>query len=212
MKRYHMVALVMTRMGTRKGTSDWEERIIEAQTQKLARREFKKLIQEEYYWIDFSKRGYWRGFIAVEFYGTKAARQLYLKYCKYTRGYSEYKYFREFRKQHQNTIPDIEEVATPMKLNPLSFQTMESSESLGSGITREIWFMTTAEGEPVRRTLYKEEDGSVVAIQDYGRGLSTDLFVETMFYELFKGESNWLKIQTDSGVYSVDHIHMFDMR
>ena len=212
MKRYHMVALVMTRMGTRKGTSDWEERIIEAQTQKLARREFKKLIQEGYYWIDFSKRGYWRGFIAVEFYGTKAARQLYLKYCKYTRGYSEYKYFREFRKQHQNTIPDIEEVATPMKLNPLSFQTMESSESLGSGITREIWFMTTAEGEPVRRTLYKEEDGSVVAIQDCGKGLSTDLFVETMFYELFKGESNWLKIQADSGVYSIDHIHMFDMR
>ena len=212
MKRYHMVALVMTRMGTRKGTSDWEERIIEAQTQKLARREFKKLIQEEYYWIDFSKRGYWRGFIAVEFYGTKAARQLYLKYCKYTRGYSEYKYFREFRKQHQNTIPDIEEVATPMKLNPLSFQTMESSESLGSGITREIWFMTTAEGEPVRRTLYKTEDGSVVVIQDYGKGLNTDLFVETMFYELFKGESNWLKIQADSGVYSVDHIHMFDMR
>lgn len=212
MKRYHMVALVMTRMGTRKGTSDWEERIIEAQTQKLARREFKKLIQEEYYWIDFSKRGYWRGFITVEFYGTKAARQLYLKYCKYTRGYSEYKYFREFRKQHQNTIPDIEEVATPMKLNPLSFQTMESSESLGSGITREIWFMTTAEGKPVRRTLYKEEDGSVVAIQDYGKGLNTDLFVETMFYELFKGESNWLKIQADSGVYSVNHIHMFDRR
>lgn len=150
MKRYRMVALVMTRMGTRKGTSDWEERIIEAQTQKLARREFKKLIQEEYYWIDFSKRGYWRGFIAVEFYGTKAARQLYLKYCKYTRGYSEYKYFREFRKQCQNTIPDIEEVATPMKLNPLFFQTMESSEPLGSGITREIWFITTDEnGVPV---------------------------------------------------------------
>lgn len=99
-----------------------------------------------------------------------------------------------------------------MKLNPLAFQTMESSEPLGSGITREIWFMTTAEGEPVRRTLYKEEDGSVVAIQDYGKGLSTDLFVETMFYELFKEESNWLKIQADSGVYSVDHIHMFDMR
>lgn len=207
-----MVALVITRMSTRKGTSDWEERTIEAKTQKLARREFKKLIQEEYYWIDFSKCGYWRGFIQVEFYGTKAARKLYLKYCQHTRGYSEYKCFREFRKQYQSTIPDVEEVATPMKLNPLSFQTMESSESLGNGITREIWFMTTAEGEPVRRTLYKEEDGSVVAIQDYGKGLNTDLFVETMFYELFKGESNWLKIQADSGVYSVDHIHMFDMR
>lgn len=212
MKRYHMVALIRTRMGTRKFTSEWEERTIEAACQNFARREFKKIIQEEFYWIDFSKRGYWRGFIDVAFYGTKEARKLYLTYCKYTNGYSEYKYFREFRKQCQNTIPDIEEVATPMKLNPLSFQTMESSETLGSGITREIWFMTTAEGEPVRRTLYKEEDGSVVAIQDYGKGLSTDLFVETMFYELFKGESNWLKIQADSGVYSVDHIHMFDMR
>lgn len=97
-------------------------------------------------------------------------------------------------------------------LNQIPFQCLESSEPLGSGITREIWFMTTAEGEPVRRTLYKEEDGSVVAIQDYGKGLNTDLFVETMFYELFKGESNWLKIQADSGVYSVNHIHMFDRR
>ncbi len=212
MKRYHMVALVRTKMGTRKDTYDWEERTIEATCPNFARREFKKLIQEEYYWIDFSKRGYWRGLIYVEFYGTKEARKLYLTYCKETKGYSEYKYFREFRKQYQNTIPDVEEVATPMKLNPLSFQTMESSELLGSGITREVWFMTTAEGEAVRRTLYKEADGSVVAIQDYGKGLNNDLYVETMFYELFKGESNWLKIQADSCVYSVDHIHMFDMR
>lgn len=97
-------------------------------------------------------------------------------------------------------------------MNKVPFQCMESSEPLGSGITREIWFMTTAEGEPIRRTLYKEEDGSVVAIQDYGKGLNTDLFVETMFYELFKGESNWLKIQTDSGVYNTNHIQLFDMR
>lgn len=97
-------------------------------------------------------------------------------------------------------------------MNSLQFQCLESSERIGQDITREIWFMTTNEGIPVRRTLYKAEDGSVVAVQDYGKGLNTDLFVETMFYELFKGEDNWLKIQTDSGVYSTSHIRLFDMR
>lgn len=97
-------------------------------------------------------------------------------------------------------------------MNSIPFQCLESSEPLGSGITREIWFLTTAEGQPVRRTVYKEEDGSVVAIQDYGKGLNTDLYVEAMFCELFKGEDNWLKIQTDSGVYSTNRIQLFNMR
>lgn len=97
-------------------------------------------------------------------------------------------------------------------MNSVPFQCLESSEKIGQGITREIWFITTAEGQPVRRTVYKEEDGSVVAIQDYGQGLSTDLYVETMFYELFKGEDNWLKIQADSGVYSTSRIQLFNMR
>ena len=97
-------------------------------------------------------------------------------------------------------------------MNSVPFQCLESSEPLGSGITREIWFITTDKGQPVRRTVYKEEDGSVVALQDYGQGLSTDLYVEAMFYELFKGEDNWLKIQTDSGVYSTSRIQLFNMR
>lgn len=97
-------------------------------------------------------------------------------------------------------------------MNSVPFQCLESSEKIGQNITREIWFITTAEGQPVRRTVYKEEDGSVVAIQDYGQGLSTDLYVEAMFYELFKGEDNWLKIQTDSGVYSTSRIQLFNMR
>lgn len=102
-----------------------------------------------------------------------------------------------------------------MKLNNLPFQTMESSEPLGSGITREIWFITTAEGKPVRRTLYKTEDGSVVAIKDSGNGVNTDLFVETMFYELNRLETAWFRIKADSGVYSDGHIplfQLFDMR
>lgn len=96
-------------------------------------------------------------------------------------------------------------------MNRLQFQCLESSERIGQDITREIWFMTTNEGVPVRRTLYKAEDGSVVAIQDCGKGFEPDLFVETMFYELNKNEDNWLKVQTDSGVYSISHIHLFDM-
>lgn len=97
-------------------------------------------------------------------------------------------------------------------MNNVPFQCLESSEKIGQGITREIWFITTAEGEPVRRTLYKEEDGSVVALQDYGEGLNPGLYVEAMFYELFKGEDNWLRIQIDSGVYSTSHIQLFNMR
>lgn len=98
-----------------------------------------------------------------------------------------------------------------MKLNNLPFQTMESSEPLGSGITREIWFITTAEGKPVRRTLYKTEDGSVVAIKDSGNGVNTDLFVETMFYELNRLETAWFRIKADSGVYSDGHIPLFQL-
>lgn len=96
-------------------------------------------------------------------------------------------------------------------MNMIPFQCLESSEKIGRGITREIWFFTTAEGKPIRRTIYKEEDGSVVAIQDYGKGLDTDLYVETMFYELFKNEDSFLKIQTDSGVYGTNHIKLFDL-
>ena len=98
-----------------------------------------------------------------------------------------------------------------MKLNNLPFQTMESSEPLGSGITREIWFITTAEGKPVRRTLYKTEDGSVVAIKDSGNGVNTDLFVETMFYELNRLETAWFRIKADSGVYSDGHTPLFQL-
>lgn len=97
-------------------------------------------------------------------------------------------------------------------MNAILFQCLESSEKIGHDITREIWFITTAEGKPIRRTLYKAEDGSVVAIQDSGKGINTDLFVETMFYELNKTENAWLKIQTDSGVYGTNHIQLFDMR
>lgn len=97
-------------------------------------------------------------------------------------------------------------------MNAIMFQCLESSERIGHDITRESWFITTFEGKPVRRTLYKAEDGSVVAIQDSGKGFSSDLFVETMFYELNKTEDAWLKIQCDSGVYGCHHIKFFDMR
>lgn len=96
-------------------------------------------------------------------------------------------------------------------MNNILFQCLESSEKIGQSITREIWFLTTSEGKPIRRTLYKEEDGSVVAVQDYGKDLDTDLYVETMFYELFKNEDSFLKIQTDSGVYCTNHIKLFDL-
>lgn len=97
-------------------------------------------------------------------------------------------------------------------MNRIPFQCLESVEPIGCGITREIWFVTIPDGTIVRRTLYKAEDGSVVAFQDCGKGVDTALYVETMFYELNKGECPWIKIQTDSGVYGTNHIHLFDMR
>lgn len=41
---------------------------------------------------------------------------------------------------------------------------------------------------------------------------SVNRLAQEVGYGLFKGESNWLKIQAYSGVYSVDHTHIFDMR
>lgn len=96
-------------------------------------------------------------------------------------------------------------------MNRIPFQCLESSERIGNDITREIWFITTADGFPVRRTLYKTEDGSVVAIKDSGNGVNTDLFVETMFYELNKTETAWFRIKADSGVYSDVHIPLFQL-
>ena len=96
-------------------------------------------------------------------------------------------------------------------MNRIPFQCLESSERIGNDITREIWFITTAEGKPVRRTLYKTEDGSVVAIKDSGNGVNTALFVETMFYELNKTETAWFRIKADSGVYSDVHIPLFQL-
>lgn len=97
-------------------------------------------------------------------------------------------------------------------MNMIPFQCLESSMKLGQSITREIWFVVTLAGKPVRRTVYKEEDGSVVAVQDSGKGAPLDLYVETMFYELNKNEDAWLQIQTDAGVYGTNHIQLFDMR
>lgn len=57
-------------------------------------------------------------------------------------------------------------------LNQIQFQCLESSYKLGNHITRESWFITNDVGEPIRRTVYKAEDGSVVAIQDWGKVLT----------------------------------------
>lgn len=96
-------------------------------------------------------------------------------------------------------------------MNMIPFQCLENSMKLGQSITREVWFVVTPTGKPIRRTVYKEEDGSVVAIQDSGKRVPSDLYVETMFYELNKDEDAWLQIQVDAGVYGTNHIQLFDM-
>ena len=91
------------------------------------------------------------------------------------------------------------------------FQCLESVRRLGQGITRESWFITNPSLEGfVRRVVYKNESGKVVAFQDEGKNISNDLYVERVFYE-FNREGAWLQVQCNSGVYAVQHIKLFDM-
>lgn len=97
-------------------------------------------------------------------------------------------------------------------LNSIPFQCLERSEQLGQSITKETWFITTESGNLIRRTVYKEHNGSVVAFRDCGTGVDKRLFVENMFYELNYGKDPWLQIQCDSHVYSANQVKFFDVR
>lgn len=95
----------------------------------------------------------------------------------------------------------------------------ENKRDLGNNIIAETYFLipdySSNFHSPVRRTLYKYQgesgDGSVVAWNDYGKGVSVYLFVESMFFQLHRYEPEMETIKIDSGIYSERYISLFDM-
>lgn len=95
----------------------------------------------------------------------------------------------------------------------------ENKRDLGNSIIAETYFLLPDHSSnslsPVRRTLYKYQgesgDGSVVAWNDCGKGVSINLFVESMFFQLHRYEPEMETIKIDSGIYSERYISLFDM-
>lgn len=77
-------------------------------------------------------------------------------------------------------------------------------------MTRENWFVIPDNHriDPIRRTLYKAEDGSVVAYQDSNNNI---LHVEQTFFDLYEHEPEFEAIMDDCLVYSKDKMHFFNM-
>lgn len=95
----------------------------------------------------------------------------------------------------------------------------ENKRDLGNSIIADTYFLLPNHSansfSPVRRTVYKYQgesgDGSVVAWNDYGKGSSINLFVESMFFQLHRYEPEMETIKIDSGIYSERYISLFDM-
>lgn len=86
----------------------------------------------------------------------------------------------------------------------IDFQVFESSYTLPHDITHETWFVTRrgllSSLPPIRRELYKAEDGSVVAIRDSGVGADTALYIDEEYLTLFKDEPEIEVIMHDQGI------------
>lgn len=86
----------------------------------------------------------------------------------------------------------------------MDFQVLESSFTLPHDITHETWFVTRkglfSSLPPIRRELYKAEDGSVVAVRDFGMGADTSLYMDEEYLMFFKGEPELDVIMHDQGI------------
>jgi len=100
-------------------------------------------------------------------------------------------------------------------MTDLDFQTLESSHILPHDIIHETWFVTRRgflkSLPPVRREVYKAEDGSVVAVRDSGVGVDTALYMDADFFEFFNGEPELDVIMRDQGITNYKHIKMYRM-
>ena len=99
-------------------------------------------------------------------------------------------------------------------------QINESSASIGHKITKKTYFVipdvaVSYVPQPVRRTVYRiDQDstsGKVVAWIDNGRGCNPNLYVDSMFYQMYRESAEWETIKSDCGVYNTSKIKLFDM-
>ena len=97
----------------------------------------------------------------------------------------------------------------------LDFHVLESSYPLRHDITHETWFITRkgllSSLPPVRRDLYKAEDGSVIAIKDSGIGVDTALYMDEEYLQFFTGEPEIDVIMRDQGITDLNKIKTFRM-
>lgn len=97
----------------------------------------------------------------------------------------------------------------------LDFQTFESSYTMPYDITHETWFVTRRgllrSLPPVRREVYKVEDGSVIAVRDSGVGVDTALYVDEDFMDFYKGEPEMDVILSDQGITDYSKVKLFRM-
>ena len=64
---------------------------------------------------------------------------------------------------------------------------------------------------PVRREVYKAEDGSVIAFRDSGVGVDTALYVDEDFMDFYKGEPEMDVILSDQGITDYSKVRLFRM-
>lgn len=95
------------------------------------------------------------------------------------------------------------------------FQTLESKYTLHHGIMHETWFVTRKglfrSLPPIRRDVYKAEDGSVVAIRDSGIGVDTAMYVDEEFLLFYGDEPEMGVIMSDQGITDINKIKTFRM-
>ena len=100
-------------------------------------------------------------------------------------------------------------------MTDLDFQTLESSYAMPHDITHETWFVTRRgllrSLPPVRREVYKAEDGSVIAVRDSGIGVDTALYVDEDFMDFYKGEPEMDVILSDQGITDYSKVKLFRM-
>ena len=97
----------------------------------------------------------------------------------------------------------------------VDFQVLESSFTLGHDITHETWFITRrgifSSLPPMRRDLYKAEDGSVVAFRDSGIGVDPDLYMDEEYLMFFNDEPEIDVIMSDQGITDINKIKTYRM-
>lgn len=97
----------------------------------------------------------------------------------------------------------------------VDFQTLESSYTMPHDITHETWFVTRRgllrSLSPIRREVYKAEDGSVIAVRDSGVMVDTALYVDEDFMDFYKGEPEMDVILSDQGITDYSKVKLFRM-